>query len=75
MVTKELLEKLKKEKLVLDWRKKQSTRAKVISVIEELCDKLPEAYNPSIFQQKCSLVYLHFYDNYPKALKTDLVSS
>lgn len=64
-VAKELLEKLKKEKLVIDWRKKQSTRAKVVNMIEELCDKLPEAYDPEIFQKKCNLVYLHFYDNYP----------
>lgn len=64
-VAKELLAKLKKERLVIDWRKKQSTRAKVVNTIEELCDQLPKAYEPEIFQDKCNLIYVHFYDNYP----------
>ena len=64
-VAKELLDKLKKERLVFDWRKKQSTRAKVISTIEEVCDKLPEAYNTDIFKNKCNTIYVHLYDNYP----------
>ncbi len=64
-VAKELLEKLKKERLILDWRKKQSTRAKVVSTIEEVCDKLPEAYNTDIFKAKCDSLYVHLYDNYP----------
>ncbi len=64
-VAKELLEKLKKERLILDWRKKQSTRAKVVSTIEEVCDKLPEAYNTDIFKSKCDSLYVHLYDNYP----------
>ncbi len=67
-VAKELLEKLKKEKLVIDWRKKQSARAKVSNAIHELCgDKLPDSYDTKIFQQKCNLIYLHFYDNYPNS--------
>jgi type I restriction enzyme R subunit len=64
-VAKELLDKLKKERLILDWRKKQSTRAKVVSTIEEVCDKLPEAYNTDIFKAKCDSLYVHLYDNYP----------
>jgi type I restriction enzyme R subunit len=65
---KELLEKLKTEKLVIDWRKRQSTRAKVVGTIHEICDeKLPEVYDPVIFEQKCNLLYLHFYDNYPSS--------
>jgi type I restriction enzyme R subunit len=67
-VAKELLENLKKEKLVIDWRKKQSARAKVSNAIHELCgDKLPDSYDTKLFQQKCNLIYLHFYDNYPNA--------
>lgn len=66
-VAKELLEKLKKEKLVLDWKKKQSTRAKVINTIEEICDKLPETYETEIFKNKCDSLYFYFYDNYPSS--------
>ncbi|MHA1539819.1 MAG: type I restriction endonuclease subunit R [Alphaproteobacteria bacterium] len=64
-VAKELLEKLKTERLVLDWRKKQSTRAKVQNTIEEVFDILPEAYDVEIFQKKCSDVYVYVYDAYP----------
>lgn len=64
-VAKELLDTLKRERLIFDWRKKQSTRAKVVSTIEEVCDKLPEAYSPSIFKDKCHGIYVHLYDNYP----------
>lgn len=63
-VAKELLEKLKKERLVVDWKKRQSTRAKVVNTIEEVCDKLPETYETEIFKNKCDSLYIHFYDNY-----------
>ncbi len=65
-VAKELLDKLKNEKLVLDWRKKQATRAKVRETISTIFDeKLPGAYDVDIFQVKCDKVYNHIYDNYP----------
>lgn len=61
----ELVAVIKKEKLVLDWRKKQSTRAKVKEAIEVICDKtLPEIYDKNIFQNKCNSLYEHFYDYY-----------
>jgi type I restriction enzyme, R subunit len=63
-VAKELLETLKSEKLVIDWKKKQSTRAKVVNTIEEVCDKLPETYDSGIFKNKCDSLYVYFYDNY-----------
>ena len=56
---------IKKEKLVLNWRKKQSTRAKVKEAIETICDEaLPEIYDKDLFQEKCSNLYDHFYDCY-----------
>ena len=62
---KELLETLKAEKLVYDWRKKQSSRAKVRDTIEEICDsKLPDAYDEHIFMSKCASLFEHFYDQY-----------
>jgi type I restriction enzyme R subunit len=64
-VAKELLAKLKKEKLVIDWKKRQSTRAKVINTIEEICDnKLPKVYDSDLFKDKCDSLYVYFYDNY-----------
>ena len=63
-----LIKVIKKEKLVLDWRKKQSTRAKVKEAIETICDEiLPEIYNKELFQEKCNALYEHFYDYYNNA--------
>jgi len=63
-VARELLDTLKAERLVLDWRKKQQTRAGVQLVIEQILDKLPSVYTPELYQTKCSAVYQHVYDNY-----------
>ncbi|MCK5173908.1 MAG: type I restriction endonuclease subunit R, partial [Planctomycetes bacterium] len=64
-VARELLEKLKREKLVLDWRKRQQSRAMVRQAIEEILDEgLPKAYEPEIFNRKCEVLYQHVYDSY-----------
>jgi type I restriction enzyme R subunit len=63
-VAKQLLATLKREKLVLDWKKRQSTRAAVRYTIETLLDELPRAYTPDLYQQKCELVYQHVFDSY-----------
>ncbi len=63
-VAKELLEILKKGKLVLDWRKRQQSRAVVRLSIEEALDKLPRSYTSELYKHKCDLVYQHIYDSY-----------
>lgn len=63
-VAKELLENLKREKLVLDWRKRQQSRAAVQLAIEETLDKLPQSYSAEIYEQKCDRVYQHIFDSY-----------
>ena len=63
-VAKELLDKLKHEKLVLDWKKRQSTRAAVRFTIETVLDELPRAYTPELYNQKCETLYQHFFENY-----------
>ena len=63
-VVKELLEILKAEKLVLDWRSRQQARAAVRQFIEIELDKLPEVYTPEIFEAKCDRTYRHVYDHY-----------
>ncbi|MEE8526079.1 MAG: hypothetical protein V3T72_19245, partial [Thermoanaerobaculia bacterium] len=61
----DLLTTLKKEKLVLDWRKRQQSRAQVQVTIEDVLDgALPEPYTPEIYESKCALVYQHVYDSY-----------
>jgi type I restriction enzyme, R subunit len=63
-VARSLLEKLKQEKLVLDWRKQQTTRAMVFTTIKDILDQLPRAYTKELYEQKCDTVYQHFYEAY-----------
>jgi type I restriction enzyme R subunit len=63
-VARELLERLKSERLVLDWRKKQQARAAVRQLIEEMLDRLPPAYSKGVYEQVCERAYLHVYDSY-----------
>jgi type I restriction enzyme R subunit len=63
-VAKELLQKLKNEKLVLDWKKRQATRAAVRYTIETVLDELPRTYTPELYQTKCNVVYQHVFDSY-----------
>ena len=63
-VARQLLDTLKAEYLVLDWRKNQRTRAGVKVKIEEWLDRLPETYTDTLYEEKCELVYRHVYDSY-----------
>jgi len=64
-VAHDLLETLKQGKLVLDWRKRQQSRAAVLQSIEIILDeKLPRTYTKELFQHKCDVVYQHIYDSY-----------
>lgn len=64
-VVRELLTTLKHEKLVLDWRKRQQTRAAVLITIQDYLDRgLPRVYSPEMYNQKCDMVYQHIYDCY-----------
>ena len=69
-VARQLLDTLKAECLVLDWRKQQRTRAGVMVKIQEILDKLPEVYAPQLYEEKCQAVYQHVYDAYPGAGKS-----
>ncbi|MEO8398555.1 MAG: type I restriction endonuclease subunit R [Ignavibacteriaceae bacterium] len=65
LIAKELLESLKAGKLVLDWRKRQETRAKVLVTIRTILDKqLPRSYTTEFYNQACDRVYEHIYENY-----------
>ncbi len=64
-VARDLLQTLKRAKLVLDWRKRQQTRAQVKVAIEETLDRgLPTTYDQVLFTKKCALLYQHVYDAY-----------
>ena len=63
-VARDLLTTLKAERLVLDWRKRQQTRASVRLCIEENLDRLPPRYTSDLYRAKCDLIYQHVYDSY-----------
>jgi type I restriction enzyme R subunit len=63
-VARSLLETLKHEKLVLDWRNKQQARATVKVTIEEMLDLLPPSYTLEIYSQLCIDVFQHVYESY-----------
>ena len=65
-VAHELLAKLKTEKFVLDWKRKEETRADVkITIRDMLYDNLPEpAYSEHDCEDRTQKVYFHIYDNY-----------
>jgi type I restriction enzyme R subunit len=69
-VAKELLSTLKEEKLVLDWRRRQQTKAAVKVAIEDILDRLPESYSTEGYQRKCQEVYQHVYECYSEAARS-----
>lgn len=65
-VAKELLARLKEEKLALDWKKKEETRADVkVTIRNYLYEKLPEpTYSETECEKRTQMVYFHVYDSY-----------
>jgi len=63
-VARELLGTLKREKLVLDWKKRQTTRAAVRLAVDTVLDHLPRVYTPQIYEAKCEQVYQHVFESY-----------
>jgi len=67
-VAKSLLETLKREKLVLNWREKQQARAAVRKTIARTFEhSLPSPYSPELRSVKSDLVYCHIFDTYADA--------
>ena len=63
-IARDLLDTLKAERIVLDWRKHQQSRAAVRLCIEEMLDKLPPVYTTEKYLDKCNLAFQHIYDDY-----------
>ena len=63
-IAKVLTEKMKGI-LVIDWRKKQRTKARVKNMIEEVLDSLPESYDDDLWPKTCGEVYMHILEKYP----------
>jgi type I restriction enzyme R subunit len=66
-IAKELLAKLKREKLILDWRLKEEAKAGVREAIREELDALPEVYERRIWEEKVERAFQYVYERYPGA--------
>ena len=60
----ELLDTLKRKKLVIDWRKKQQARASVKLCVKAFLARLPAAFTPALRAEKMDLAFQHVYDSY-----------
>jgi len=70
-IVKELLDKLKRELLVLDWKQRQATRAAVQVAIEVTLDSgLPDVYDRALFSRKTAAVFEHVFSAYQGAGKS-----
>jgi len=63
-IARELLGKLRQQLLVLDWKKRQQTRAAVQVAIQDELDRLPDVYVAELYRQKCSRVFEHIFESY-----------
>jgi len=62
-VARQLLERLN-ALLVLGWRQKVQSRARVRIEIEDSLDALPRAYTKETYQTKCNVLFEHVYESY-----------
>jgi type I restriction enzyme R subunit len=66
-VARELLERVK-NLLVIDWRRRQNSRARVEDAIKDVLDTgLPRAYDKALYEEKCSALFEHVYESYSAA--------
>jgi len=64
-IVRELLTKLKRELLVIDWKQRQATRAAVQVAIEDTLDQgLPDVYDRALFSHKTAAVFEHIFSAY-----------
>jgi type I restriction enzyme, R subunit len=63
-VCRELLDKLKREKLILDWREKQQARAAVMQALKLEMRRLPAPFTKQLRVEKLARAYAHVYDHY-----------
>lgn len=66
-VCRELLETLKREKLVLDWREKQQARAAVRQALKRKFRELPAAFSRDMREEKMIAAYAHVFGSYSGA--------
>jgi type I restriction enzyme, R subunit len=64
-IARAMLAKLKREKLILDWRLKENAKADVRQTIREEFDALPEVYDRRIWEEKVERTFQFVFERYP----------
>lgn len=59
-----LLSKLKRDKLILDWRLKENAKAAVREAIREELDQLPDVYERKIWEEKVERTYQFVFEQF-----------
>ena len=67
-IARALLAKLKREKLILDWRLKENAKADVRQTIREAFDGLPEIYDRRLWEEKVERTFQFVFERYPDGL-------
>jgi type I restriction enzyme R subunit len=63
-IARQLLSKLKREKLILDWRTKEMAKAAVREAIREELDALPDVYDRRLWEEKVERTYQFIFEHY-----------
>ena len=66
-IARSLLAKLKKEKIILDWRLKENAKADVRQTIREEFDALPEVYDRNIWEDKVERTFQFVFERFEGA--------
>jgi type I restriction enzyme, R subunit len=67
-IARHLLEKLKREKFILDWRLREAAKADVRETIRTELDELPEAYERMLWEEKVERTYQFVFEHFPGAM-------
>jgi type I restriction enzyme R subunit len=71
-IARALLAKLKREKLILDWRLKENAKADVRQTIREEYDDLPEVYDRRLWEEKVERTFQFMFERYPGGIASPL---
>jgi type I restriction enzyme R subunit len=63
-IARQLLDKLKHEKFILDWRLRETAKADVRETIRQEFDLLPEVYERKLWEEKGELTYQFVVEQY-----------
>jgi len=63
-IAQQLLNKLKREKLILDWRTREMAKAGVREAIREELDALPDIYERRLWEEKVERTYQLVFEHY-----------